>query len=375
MDLSEYYKGVIEILEESKSVSKTKGPFTIYSSSERNKCLNLLGWPDGQKNLGIIIKKLIEDKLYLRAAFIAIVNFDLKKTLEALKPIKNEEIILYSIIKSLENDFTSTTMSKICVQLARAPKNGYIECIYTFLGGSIEYSKYTEKLLFPDNLAFGCIFLPDYHLKTQCKRFIASCIPKGDLNGIVFSGFNTNGLEIMESYLQTTLDIQTIGLLSIHARFINSDPKLIEWTNLYKSKLNSLELWIFRAKLEIDESKLFKSCKENLKTSKCIDCNSLLKFQYQISDPWIEKDHGKKYIAVCSNCPNSSLCCSVCLLPYGSSSFDKVYEPIQEDWFVWCENCNHGGHAEHILQWFQEYKVCSVVDCLCKCDNIGKIEN
>ena len=37
-------------------------------------------------------------------------------------------------------------------------------------------------------------------------------------------------------------------------------------------------------------------------------------------------------------------------------------------WFIWCQNCKHGGHASCIDSWFQQqHNVCGVNGCDCKC--------
>ena len=33
----------------------------------------------------------------------------------------------------------------------------------------------------------------------------------------------------------------------------------------------------------------------------------------------------------------------------------------------WCQNCMHGGHFKHYMDWFSEYTVCPVSDCSCEC--------
>jgi hypothetical protein len=38
-----------------------------------------------------------------------------------------------------------------------------------------------------------------------------------------------------------------------------------------------------------------------------------------------------------------------------------------EGWFSWCQTCRHGGHAEHMSQWFAKHAQCPVSDCECRC--------
>mmetsp|Transcript_6135 Transcript_6135/g.9369 ORF Transcript_6135/g.9369 Transcript_6135/m.9369 type:complete len:323 (-) Transcript_6135:346-1314(-) len=37
------------------------------------------------------------------------------------------------------------------------------------------------------------------------------------------------------------------------------------------------------------------------------------------------------------------------------------------DWFVWCQECRHGGHAGHMYKWFETHAVCPVAKCTCRC--------
>ena len=46
-----------------------------------------------------------------------------------------------------------------------------------------------------------------------------------------------------------------------------------------------------------------------------------------------------------------------------------LIEPSGFDlWFTWCQSCRHGGHAIHMLQWFEKHKVCPVSECTCECE-------
>ncbi|TMW66185.1 hypothetical protein Poli38472_003950 [Pythium oligandrum] len=48
---------------------------------------------------------------------------------------------------------------------------------------------------------------------------------------------------------------------------------------------------------------------------------------------------------LCSNCNNTATRCSVCQLPVRGL-------------YVWCPVCSHGGHLEHLTEWFSEEEVC-----------------
>lgn len=67
--------------------------------------------------------------------------------------------------------------------------------------------------------------------------------------------------------------------------------------------------------------------------------------------------------------------------PGGSKSDEKV--DLSKDkklaqfnnWFTWCHNCRHGGHAGHMLSWFRDHAECPVSACTCKCMQLDTTGN
>lgn len=42
-------------------------------------------------------------------------------------------------------------------------------------------------------------------------------------------------------------------------------------------------------------------------------------------------------------------------------------------WFVWCQECRHGGHAGHMHEWFKTHSTCPVSNCNCSCDRLDSL--
>ena len=40
---------------------------------------------------------------------------------------------------------------------------------------------------------------------------------------------------------------------------------------------------------------------------------------------------------------------------------------LLSNWLIWCQTCKHGGHAQHLTEWFLNFTVCPVSDCTCEC--------
>jgi hypothetical protein len=47
--------------------------------------------------------------------------------------------------------------------------------------------------------------------------------------------------------------------------------------------------------------------------------------------------------------------------------FDQNSMHDFKSWFTWCQACRHGGHADHMADWFRQHAECPVTDCKCHC--------
>jgi hypothetical protein len=41
-------------------------------------------------------------------------------------------------------------------------------------------------------------------------------------------------------------------------------------------------------------------------------------------------------------------------------------------WMVWCQSCKHGGHAAHLMEWFEHQSECPVAGCSCRCADLDQ---
>jgi hypothetical protein len=85
---------------------------------------------------------------------------------------------------------------------------------------------------------------------------------------------------------------------------------------------------------------------------------------------------------VCAKCRQVLPCCSICMMSLTTYIEDAsyAYEPLPDkhtlmssQWFTWCRVCRHGGHAEHVSNWFAMNQQCPIAKCLCRCTLIDGI--
>jgi len=144
--------------------------------------------------------------------------------------------------------------------------------------------------------------------------------------------------------------------------------------------------------------------------ARCNFCNtplplSTLRRQKGMANSWLSRQ--KPVLSCCPSCRKPLPRCVICLLPMGClnpylelkrergdrimassrTSSGGGYGSVDEslsglaniplaEWFTWCMRCKHGGHAHHLIEWFNEHDTCPVSGCDCRCqfDAIKKMK-
>jgi hypothetical protein len=87
----------------------------------------------------------------------------------------------------------------------------------------------------------------------------------------------------------------------------------------------------------------------------------------------------------CPQCSRKLPLCAVCLYPIEISNQEKIVKICsvnslgalnkeddndnskENQRYIWCTKCRHGGHMDHISEWFREFLVCPFSECKCRC--------
>ena len=89
------------------------------------------------------------------------------------------------------------------------------------------------------------------------------------------SGLTSEGLNLLQSHVDKTGDIQTVSLLSLHTSSpeANKDGRMQQWVNSYRSLLDSWRLWTQRAKFDVQLYKGNPSGAEKPPQQVFVSCN------------------------------------------------------------------------------------------------------
>ncbi|XP_015363870.1 PREDICTED: WD repeat-containing protein mio-A-like [Diuraphis noxia] len=166
----------------------------------------------------------------------------------------------------------------------------------------------------------------------------------------------------------------------------------------YRDMLNQWRMWHIRAKFDIalkavkpPPQNVFLSCnycgknicpaadekeKESEKETKVL----------RVKEQTENGSNNFKFTS-CPNCQSPLPRCALCLAHLGTASAkvplrktsgkqltsNNAYVMTGQSansfsyWFSWCPTCNHGGHSNHISDWFKNHLECPVADCVCRC--------
>lgn len=92
-----------------------------------------------------------------------------------------------------------------------------------------------EGVSLADRMAFACKYLSESKLSEYIKLQIQKSIEEGDLNGLLLTGESQDGINILQSHMDSTGDIQTVALIAINYfhRELFNDACVQYWITRY----------------------------------------------------------------------------------------------------------------------------------------------
>jgi WD repeat-containing protein mio len=147
--------------------------------------------------------------------------------------------------------------------------DGYLQHILRFLMFVGEENAHKgllrdSRLSLCDRVAFACQFLSQSELRQYLDFCIADCRETGNIEGLTITGMSIHGIEILQSFVDRTADVQIAALLT--SRVIFPEKSLErqiawEWLHEYRSLLNRWQMWQIRAKFDVERADMLRSVK------------------------------------------------------------------------------------------------------------------
>ena len=201
----------------------------------------------------------------------------------------------------------------------------------------------------------------------------------------------------LQAYLDRTSDLQSVALICstmVPSRF--RDPLAERWIEAYRSLLDTWGLQSLRAAFDLarrEQSEQGDTPAPALRPAgtaapaqiyvRCNACEQSLSLAMMAPSKMSLRTAGARAgnsVARVKACP-SPKCretlprCVLCLLPMEASaplsmsmsSADSAL--LQDNYYTFCTLCRHGGHADHVLDWFASNDACAASGCGCNCLN------
>lgn len=399
------------------SKGKKSAGINILSKSERNSqrklCLIVSGWYLTDDEFDEKLAYLISLGQYEKAAGWAVFHGDVTKAIEILASSKKERLRLMSTAVAgylaYKDSVVNSPWKDQCRKMASELDDPYLRAIFAFIADNDWWDVLDEgSLPLKERLGVALRFLSDKDLTLYLNRIAETVVRKGELDGLILTGITKRGIDLLQSYVDRSSDIQTAALIASFAcpRYF-TDKRIDHWIDCYRNLLNSWKLFNIRAKFDVARTKLSKTNSGQITLKpvpkqvylQCIRCNkNLSKTKPNVinnksagsNNPTILMKHLNKMnlqtkqrtdLKICPHCGSPLPRCSICLLTLGTpipfessemlpeSSMSNKIENKFREWFSFCLNCNHGAHAYHAEEWFSKHYVCPVPDCNCRCNS------
>ncbi|GAB5568563.1 GATOR complex protein MIOS [Prionailurus iriomotensis] len=380
-------------------------------NEERILALQLCGWikKGTDVDVGPFLNSLVQEGEWERAAAVALFNLDIRRAIQILNEGASSEkgdlnLNVVAMALSGYTDEKNSLWREMCSTLRLQLNNPYLCVMFAFLTsetGSYDGVLYENKVAVRDRVAFACKFLSDSQLNRYIEKLTNEMKEAGNLEGILLTGLTKDGVDLMESYVDRTGDVQTASYCMLQGSPLDvlKDERVQYWIENYRNLLDAWRFWHKRAEFDIHRSKLDPSSKPLAQVFvSCNFCGKSISYSCStvphqgrgFSQYGVSGSPTKSKVTSCPGCRKPLPRCALCLInmgtpvsscPGGSKSDEKV--DLSKDkklaqfnnWFTWCHNCRHGGHAGHMLSWFRDHAECPVSACTCKCMQLDTTGN
>lgn len=314
-------------------------------------------------------------------------------------------------------------------------KSPYLQAAFVFLSAahdsesglsSLRSILFHQGIQLRERVAFGCRFLPDKDLSVFLSECSQKGLETGTLDTLLLTGLGNQGIVLLQNFVDRTSDVQTAALLACFsaAYFPAVDQKPKQWVSLYTELLNTWKLWTIRSKLDVARATLTAKVKKSISSAtpsskmsstseddpgaefepqvylRCAYCGqSLSRPDMSVTDRRTGNRLGRNYgrlfqstarLRGCPACKKPLPRCALCLEPFDCATTYTAPRTSAEDdlevsdnsaanpfskWMTWCQSCRHGGHVEHLAEWFSSHNECPVVDCTCRCISLDSVDD
>lgn len=382
-------------LAEDKEIPSFEGERTEFPE-HRQICLAVCGWKFTTDTLEAECQELIDRSFYYQAIVQAVLHGYRNIALNLLRTlIRSKTIPNIGLGALLASDKINEAQREMCMWMSADTDDPALKALLTFLtNGDWRDVMKTNYLHLGYRVALGLRYLNDTELSGFIQSETARAIRNGDLEGILLTGLGSQAMDLLQTYVSRTNDLQTAVLASSFTNPLYVDDVRWEmWREVYFQQMQSWRTFNERTKFVIQHNRLARTREGSATIDKvpaqvalkCAHCQgSLARHENNFMGAKIEQRRSTNQTkvkgpaanagTVCLKCGRHLPRCAICALWLGTPDprrrADKKEmegEDTMGKFLSFCVACGHGYHADHAAKWFEGHAVCAVPGCGCSC--------
>ena len=306
-----------------------------------------------QKEIALASLGPLSDGPLDQLAFYAIADNDVDRAVEILSRgdstlrIMAAAIAGYNASKGQEQ--RSRVWKESCKRLATELDSPYIRAIFAYVSHGWHDVLDEQSLTLKERLIIAIKYLKEDDLTSTLADIQRTETAEGNLEGLLLTGITYDAIQLLQTYVDRTADVQTAALIASYRPELYEDRRVRAWIEDYRHLLNSWGMFHIRCRFDVERNK--RKMEAGITRNpprqvfvRCHHCNANI------------GRSGKKVKSTqCPNCRKALPRCALCLLPCGN------------DLINFCLSCGHSLHSDHAAEWFQGHSLCPVPGCSCQC--------
>lgn len=375
-------------LVDDKNIPAFEGERTVFPE-HRQICLAVCGWKFTIDDLEEECQELINRGLYYQAIVQAVLHNYKHVALNLLRTlIRSKTVPNTGLGALLASDEINEEQREMCLWMAADTDNPALKALLTFLAsGDWRDVMKTNYLHLGYRVALGLKYLNDTELSGFIEAETARAVRNGDLEGILLTGLTEQAMDLFQTYIVKTNDLQTAVLATALTNPLYVDDVRWEmWKEVYFAQMQSWRAFSERAKFSVQHSRMARARDGRILVEvpsrqvmlRCNHCQRSLATRQEPSyGPKKPKVAGPAAHAgtVCPNCGRHMPRCAICMLWLGTpdpsrnvvaKDLAKLKDELAK-FLTFCVSCGHGYHADHAKSWFDRHSMCPEPNCQCMC--------